>query len=166
MQLLISKSDIQKYRQLSNTSYDDKLNEMILDAQIIDVRPLLGEKLYNKIIADADSYTELLEGGTYQYQGNTYNNYGLKMVLSYYAYARYTMFGSSIDTSFALVEKLNDTSKPTDYAQKKALWHNSNQAAFSIWENVREYLIRTKNTDFTGNCQTKNNGGFNFSRIG
>lgn len=78
MQPLITRDDIAKYRQISKTPNSDKLNEMILDAQMLDLQPLLGENLYNKLIASPADYHELITGGIYEHNGITYTNYGLK----------------------------------------------------------------------------------------
>ncbi len=148
MQLLITRSDIAQYRQISKTPNTDKLNEMILDAQIQDMAPLLGEKLYNKIISAPEEYTELMDGGTYNYKGETYTNYGLKMMLSYFAYARHIMFSSVTDTPYSVVEKLNDSSRTADASAKKAIYTLNRDNALKIWENVKNYLVRTSHSDF------------------
>jgi len=165
MTKLITRTDIAKYRQISKTPHDDKLNEMILDAQMLDVQPLLGEILYNKILATPAEYEEMLDGGIYEYKGVAYTNYGLKMVISYFAYARYMMFSSVIDTPFSVVEKLNPDSRPVETSTKKSIYTLNRDAAFQIWENVRNYLIRTGNPDFPQNCRTAVPGGMKFTKI-
>lgn len=152
MTLLISRTDIAKYRQISKTPNNDKLNEMILDAQMLDLQPLLGEKLYNKLVAAPKNYAELLDGGVYDYQGTSYTNYGLKMVLSYFTYARYMMFGSVTDTPFSTVEKLNNDSRPVEASTKKSIYQLNRDAAMQLWENVRNYLIRIDHPDFKKEC--------------
>ena len=148
MQLLITRNDIAQYRQISKTPNNDKLNEMILDAQMQDLAPLLGEKLYNKLLKPSQEHEALLSGGPYEYNDETYTNHGLKMVLSYFAYARYIMFSSIVDTPFSLVEKLSNDSRPADIASKKAIYNLNRDNAFKIWENVKSYLIRTNHPDF------------------
>lgn len=166
MNKLISRSDIAKYRQISKTPHDDKLNEMILDAQMIDLQPLLGENLFNKIVSNPENYTELLEGGSYTYNGLDYTNYGLKMVLVYYAYARYMMFSSVTDTPFSVVEKLSENSRPLEASSKKTIYTLNRDAAYNLWENVKNYLIRTKNPDFTKCNETRASIGMRFTKIG
>ena len=148
MQLLITRSDIARYRQIAKTPHNDKLNEMILDAQLLDIQPLLGENLYNKLIALTDGYEELLEGGIYEHDGISYTNYGLKMALAYFAYARYMMFSSVTDTPFSVVEKLNDNSRPADGTTRKSIYNLNREAALTIWDNVKNYLTRTGQPDF------------------
>jgi len=166
MQLLITRSDIAKYKQISKTSHDEKLNEQILDAQILDLQPLLGERLYNKIVNAPADYLELLNGGTYEYDGLSYTNYGLKMVLSYYAYARYIMFGSAIDTPFSIVEKLNDNSRPVEATQKKSIYILNKESAAQLWDNIKNYLVRTNNPDFNHCNRPTRPGGMKFIKIG
>lgn len=164
MQLLITRNDIAKYRQLSKTPNNDKLNEMILDAQLLDLEPLIGESLYNKLIAAPEAHEELMNGGVYEHDGISYTNYGLKMVLSYFAYARYMMFSSVTDTPFSVVEKLNSDSRPVEASTKKTIYSLNRDAAMQLWENVRNYLIRTKHHDY--NCSSINaSGGLRFTKI-
>jgi len=143
MQPLITRNDISRYRQIAKAVNDDKLREMILDAQLLDLQPLLGEEFYNKILAAPEDYTEFLNGGIYEHDGISYTNYGLKMVLAYFAYARYMMFSSITDTPFSVVEKLNSESRPADRTDKKSIYNLNRDVAMQLWGNVKSYLIRT-----------------------
>lgn len=166
MQLLITRNDMALYKQMAKTHYDDKLNEQIRDAQLLDLQPLLGEHLFNKIIAAPESYTELLAGGIYTHDGIEYTNYGLKMVLAYFSYARYAMFASAIDTPFSMVEKLNDTSRPVEISAKKSMYTLNREAAMQLWGNVSNYLVRTGNADFKPCGTTAQSRGFRIKKLG
>lgn len=163
MQPLITRSDIARYKQVAKTPHDDKLNEQILDAQLLDVQPLIGESLFHKILAAPADYEELLEGGVYEHDGISYTNYGLKMVLAYFAYARYMMFSSAIDTPFSVVEKLDGNSRPLEPSAKKTLYTLNREAAMQVWGNVRNYLLRTDNPDFKS-CRPRP-AGMRFTKI-
>lgn len=165
MQPLITRNDIAQYRQISKTPNDAKLKEMILDAQMLDLQPLLGESLYNKILYAPEEYEPLLEGGIYEIDGIGYTNYGLKMVLAYFSYARYVMFASMTDTPFSVVEKLNPDSRPADPAAKKTLYALNREAAFQLWENVKRYLARTRHPYFTL-CNNTVAGSLKLKKIG
>jgi len=168
-QLLITRSDIAQYRQISTTWNDAKLNELILDAQIQDIAPLLGETLYNKLLATPADYTELLDGGSYTVDGTQYTSYGLKMVLAYYTYARFIMLGDATATPFGFVQKLNsDVSQPVSDAMRKSTWQINVDGASKIWDSVRNYLVRTKQPDYSFNhCQSApRTGGFRIKKIG
>jgi hypothetical protein len=166
MQLLISRSDLAQYKQMAKTTFNDKLNEQIRDAQLLDLQPLIGESLFNSILAAPQDHTELLEGGVYEHDGISYQNYGLKMVLSYFAYARYAMFSSVIDTSFSMVEKLNDNSRPAEPLAKKTLYTLNRDAAMQLWGNVKNYLTRTRYTGYKLQGQNAPKGGFRLKKIG
>lgn len=165
MQPLITRNDIARYKQLAKTPHDDKLNEQILDAQLLDLQPLIGESLFNKMLSTPEDYTELLDGGIYEHDGISYTNYGLKMVLAYFAYARYMMFGSAIDTPFSVVEKLNDSSRPVEAASKKTIYTLNRDAAQQLWGNVKNYLIRTGQPDYKGCHATATSGRFHLKKI-
>ena len=164
MQPLITRSDIARYKQMAKTTHDDKLNEQILDAQLLDLQPLIGESLFNKILADPQSYAALLDGGIYEHEGISYTNYGLKMVLAYYTYARYIMFSSSIDTPFSVVEKLSDNSRPAEPLAKKTIYTLNREGAMQVWGNVKNYLIRILQPDFIS-CHTPHPTGFRLKKI-
>ena len=166
MQPLITRNEIAQYRQISKTPNDAKLNEMILDAQLLDLQPLLGDNFLNKIEGTPEDYTDLLEGSLYDYKGISYTNHGLKMVLSYFTYARYLMFSTVTDTPFSVVEKLNDNSKQVDYSTKKSIYAINRDSAFTIWKNVELYLLRTDNQDYKNyKCPNPKQGGFRLTKI-
>lgn len=158
-QKLVNRATIAKYKQISKTVFDDKLDELIIEAQIQDVMPLIGERLFNAIMEAPASYSDLLEGGSYEYNGITYQNYGLEAVISYYVYARYALFGSVTDTPFSIVEKMagQGESKPVEYPFKKAMYQLNRNNAFQIWRNVENYLLRTNEPLFQGCRVVKNN---------
>jgi hypothetical protein len=108
MHQLVTRLDIAKYKQIARSYNDAKLNEIILDAQILDLQPLIGEALFTKIIDNPSAYSDLLNGCFYSSDNGNHSNYGLKMVLSYFVFARHIMYSGIIDTAYSIVEKLND----------------------------------------------------------
>lgn len=164
MQPLITRNDIARYRQLSKTPHDAKLNEMILDAQMMDLQPLLGEKLFNQVMADPESHEVLLTGGIYEHEGISYTNYGLKMVLAYFAYARYVMFGSVTDSPFSVVEKLATESRPAELSTKKSIYSMNREGAQQLWENVKNYLTRVRYPGYESSC-SQPVAGLRFTKI-
>lgn len=149
MQPLITRDDIVKYRQIAKSPNNDKLYESILEAQLLDLKPLLGERLFDNIIARPEDYAELLDGGVYTHDGIEYSNYGLKMALAYFAYARYAMFSHVTDTPYAFVEKRNPDSQPVTSETKKSLFTTNREIAGKVWNNVMMYLQRTNYPDYT-----------------
>jgi len=100
---LIDRDGVAMYRQISKTVHNDVFNSILNQTQIEDIAPLLGEELFNDLMANIEDYDDLLDGGAYTYNSITYQNYGLRSVIAYYVDARLKMFGNEIDTPFGLV---------------------------------------------------------------
>lgn len=139
---LIDILEIRKYKQVSGSITTERINQFILEAQIQDLAPLLGEDLYNSIITDPSAYETLLNGNKYAYNGKNYTNYGLNIVLAHYAYARYVRFGSYVDTPFSYIEKKNDTSERVSESGKNSLYTLNRDTAFTYFKNVLTYMQR------------------------
>ena len=167
--MLINKQDIENYREISRSVKDNKINPHIEDAQYLDLRPLLGERLYQDLVKNTtdSKYVDLMDGGEYTIGDNTYNNPGIKKVLSIFAYARYILFGSYTDTGFGLVQKSNQDSTPVPDAGKRNIHTKDRDTAMQYWFEVANFLNR-KSTDYplwaTG-CSTSRPGKFRISKI-
>lgn len=145
---LITLSDIKAVKHVSS-HLGRKADQAIQDAEILDIKPLLGEKLYFDMRAneDATNYALLLDGGEYTYDDFTYDFVGLKRVHVEFAYARLIFFGSETASPHGVVEKINQDSRHISRDRKKELWTASRQTAVEFWEEVRRFLIR-KEEDF------------------
>jgi hypothetical protein len=75
------------------------------------------------------------------------------------------MFGSAIDTPFSVVEKLNDNSRPADSASKKTIYTLNRESAQQLWGNVKNYLIRTGQPDYTSCRNNPVTGRFHLKKI-
>lgn len=144
---LIDRDGVAMYRQVSKTVHNDVFNSILNQTQIEDIATLLGEELFNDLMANIGDYDDLLDGGAYTYNDITYQNYGLRSVIAYYVDARLKMFGNEIDTPFGLVNKLNSdgTSQPSNYKMKEAIYQANRQTAFTLWQSVENWLKRTNN---------------------
>lgn len=169
--LLIDRPFVSTVKQISKSLRDEVFNAVVIETQITDIAPLLGEKLFNAILKAPADYTALLEGGDYTIDGELFTNYGLKTVIAYYFYARYKMFGDVIDTPFSSVSKTNENSIPTSEKTKKDLFLLNQQSGFTVWQSVENFLIRTeeplyKNSSIlSGNCITTHNPRLKISKI-
>jgi hypothetical protein len=161
----LTRDEIAEYVQVSKTPFNDKQKELLITANLNEIRPLLGERLFDAVASTPESYEALLNGGAYEYNGVTYQNYGLKAVLAHYYYAYNAMYGDAVDTPFGQVNKLNgNLSQPLEYNFKKNMFQVNKQKAFSIWQTVEAFLIRTNEPLFK-KCGFKRNGNFNISKI-
>lgn len=167
--MLITKENIGTYREVSRSVSDKKINPHIEDAQYLDLRPLLGERMYQALVKDYQetNYAALMEGGEYTFNGNTYNNPGLIKVLSIFAYARYIVFGSYTDTGFGLVQKSNQDSTPVPESAKRNIHTKERDTAMQYWFEVVNFLNR-KSINYPlwkSNCSTSRPGKFRISKI-
>ena len=163
---LVTIAKVQQFKQVSNSINTAKFNETVLQAQMTELYPLLGEELYYDLINNIGDYTDLLTGGIYTYQGITYTNVGLESVISHYWYAYHSFYGDQVDTAFGLREKLNnDVSKQVDASMKKTMFELNCRYAYNLWLNVERYLIRTNNPLFRCSAKPKMRN-FRISKIG
>lgn len=142
MSLLISKIDIGIYREISASVKDNKINPMIEDAQLLDLKPLLGERFYYDLVANVGNYSDLLNKKEYTHNGQTIESPGIKRVLIDFAFARYVMHGSQTDTPFGLVQKVGENSVAISRADKKEGYKHHQQIAMQYWSEVENYLNR------------------------
>ena len=163
---LVTIAKVQQFKQVSNSINTAKFNETVLQAQMTELYPLLGEELYYDLINNIGDYTDLLTGGIYTYQEITYTNVGLESVISHYWYAYHSFYGDQVDTAFGLREKLNnDVSKQVDTSMKKTMFELNCRYAYNLWLNVERYLIRTNNPLFRCSAKPKMRN-FRISKIG
>ena len=142
---LISKSTILKYRQISKSVDETLINQSINDAELLDLKPLLGELLYNDLvtnIVDA-KYQDLMVGKSYTYDGKNYDFKGLEAVLANFSYARYIVFSSFVDTPFGLVTKNSQDSQAVSESNKRAMSKSAEQTAYSYFNSIRDFLNRS-----------------------
>lgn len=146
--MLISKATILKYRQISKSVDETLINQSINDAELLDLKPLLGELLYNDLttnILDV-KYQELMNGKSYTYNGSTYIFKGIESVLANFAYARYIVFSSYVDTPFGLVTKNSQDSQAVSESNKRAMSKSAEQTAYSYFNAIRDFLNRNETT--------------------
>lgn len=143
---LISKSDFETYKALSaNLNVEKQLLPNVIDAQQMDLKPLVGSafylSIYNEVTTGFSLYQELWEGSTWTASdGRTYRHEGLKTVLIYFAYYRYVMNSSQNETAFGIVQKLEQYSQQVSEKTIQRKIDNARSAALSYWNDVEWFL--------------------------
>ena len=97
---------------------DSKATRFIVEAEEMDVRPVLGDKMLAYIRDNVAQVSNLLNGTTYTYNGQTYTFSGLKKAVAYYTYAR-LIVGGDIEVTRSGVNILPATMQ---YASIKRRW--------------------------------------------
>ena len=145
--MIITGADISKARDLSTSGKPRKINQYIEDAELSDLRPLLGEELYQDLITnptatDDGDYPKLLQGSTYTYGDYDYTHPGIRAVLVDFAYARYRFFGNDTDTAFGFKEKQFDDGINTSVSRNREVYGAIRKVAKDKWFLVKDYLDR------------------------
>lgn len=149
--LLITKEDFAGYSELStNIREDKKLNQHILNAQELDLKPLLGFAFFHDLLKNKDSekYQDLINGKEYRYSNIVDVNFlGLKPVLVYYSVARYTQVANVQATATGFTVKSNQYSEQPDFRMRAEMIREAESIAIGHWSNVQMFLD-THSTDF------------------
>lgn len=151
MNPLITLQDIRDIKSISlNLNSDKELTPHILEAQDFDLRPLLGDNFFLDFLEDFEAspslseYSDLWNGCTYTFQGEKFRHEGLKTILAYHSYARYTSEAGIQSTATGFVQKTNQYSDPVN---DKAISRKIAQArsAAQICEGrTIDYICRNK----------------------
>ncbi len=90
--IILKLADIQVYSDISDNLNTDRLARFATRVQETQLRELLNDALYNKLIADLDAsgvpqsapYIALVDGKTYTYNNETVEYFGLKPFLTFH----------------------------------------------------------------------------------
>lgn len=148
--LLVTIEDFSQFRAITaNLDSIKRLDPYIQEAQILDLKPLLGSALYWDFMKNEteDKYALLINGKEYtDPSGRPEYMPGVKPIVCYFAYARFVMANNVTSTPFGMVNKKNDYS---DQVQEKTLARLAQEArstATAYWEEVRKYLDYNRST--------------------
>jgi hypothetical protein len=166
MDNLITAQEFAAYRNISKKLNIGKIDECIKLAQSVDLFDILGEFLFDVIgNKDEASYADLMSGSTFTVSSSNYIQEGIKSLLADYAYGRYLYAINTNQTSFGLVQKINDDSTPIDRNMIKDMVKLSAQDASIKFRMIDKYLLNNTST-FTryskGNDSTINTFSQNF----
>lgn len=157
-ELLITYKDFPQFKNISpNTNISKDLEPYILEAQRIDIEPFLGSALYYDLINTypypnvetpdplAVNYTPLVQGETYTNCNNEeVYFYGLKMVIIYYAYARFIHNLPNRVTRHGVVKQNSGYSDKLSNAEVKELVNESRSIGLKYQNDTHIYLCENK----------------------
>jgi len=153
---LITITDIQEYKPISsNSNSSKKINPFIQEAQEFELRPFLSDQFYNELLTQFQSspqfpnsaYDDLFNGSTWTSGNRTYTNPGLKVVLVYYAYARYLNKSNTNSTAFGMVGKSNPDSTPLTEKTLSRLVGEALSGA-KAYENRVKFFLDCNSSDY------------------
>lgn len=141
---LITANDIRAVRDLSNQIKDSKINPIISDAEISDLRPLLGHAFFYDIKKTPANYTDLLNGSEYIVNETTFYQFGVKRLLCELAYVRYMFDSSDISTPFGVVNKDFENGTKISREREKELSNLRKKTTNDFWIDIKYYLENNK----------------------
>jgi hypothetical protein len=156
MKLLIGKSDFEGRIDLStNLDAAKKLNQHILHAQEFDLCGLMSDQFYYFFMDQFNSNGSpketmppgikfLHEGGSYNLNGVSWLNPGIKPVLVYFTGARLIKGIDQHITPNGFSTKVNDFSEPVSASRKAFQANEYENQARSYWNKVETYLNNHK----------------------
>lgn len=171
MAIIIVQSDFALIGQLATHCDKAKLNIAIEEAITFDLEPLLCDLFtdVNENWASVEEvWSNLINGSTYTGCNNKERKHpGIKKVLLYYAYARYTVTNNFNDTPNGHVTKTNDLSIPKPLREIESFADKYRSMGYLTWEKVKSFLCvekdvyenfnakECKDCGCGGNCQSK-----------
>lgn len=134
--LLINKTDLSQFKQISKALQIDKTDEYVREAQTYDLIPLMGTKFFFDMLSKRthQKYVNLINGGTYTVDGIQYSFNGIKAVLAYFAYARLVLTVDAVNSPFGMNRKLQPDTEPLSHSEKKDIRMMAIQSANMEWE--------------------------------
>ncbi len=175
--LLIDRTDFDDYRDLSKNIVDERLDSMIREAQIREVRTFLGDVLYLKLLSDytiigktfsLQIYTDLWYGVDYTFNDKTIRFNGLIAFHIMNAYKRILDHNQLNVTRYGIKSMQTDFSEDTLQVKIRNEMVSSGSMA-KVYSSDAEKFIRTKIADYPDwnyNGQTPiKNTAFNFIKI-
>lgn len=136
----------------------------IEEAQMLDIKPTIGDAAYLRLFATDDADAALLwRGGIYTAGGEQRVFAGLRKALLYYAYARIIRASGGTVTRFDFVRKNDDYSTSTDGKERQQAYAE----AFAIADGYKADAVRFMNDSgrFAG-CHKIVNNRLKIKKIG
>lgn len=146
MDHLITPAELSQYgRPISSKTDEDKLNAYIIEAEQMNIKPVLGDSLFLSILGKGEEDEEirtLLNGGTYQSKDSIYSFAGLKSAMSYYVYAKYLMVGDFNATRFGVMMKEDSYSSHISSAERSNAYSDTLEVANCYLQDCVTYCKR------------------------
>jgi len=157
MNILWTQAEQTATRPISDNNITRKFQQLAYDTQIKDLKPLLGFDMFQDLIQNPTTVANalLLSGGTYTYNGVTYQFEGLKKALCYFFYANYIMDNLQ-DTFHGFVTQNTEDSTAASSGDKKNLRDQNREIAMRIWEDCKIFIEYNSVNYPLFNCRTHN----------
>lgn len=112
----------------------------IEEAEMQDVKPLVGDALFFDICDHPSKYEELLEGGICEIKGKKLGFGGLKRAVAYYVWARMVKCSVHHLTRFGFVNKNDDNSHAVEWKERQAAYNDAYAVADNYMKECLAYI--------------------------
>lgn len=148
----------------------DILDRAIEQAEDFDVKSVLNNVFFTQIDKNKATYSLLLNGGEYIYNGYTYSFKGLQYAIAYFALARWTKGSNSNATPFGTVVKSSNDSDPVSNADLMIKVNEYRSVGTQYLDECLQFLSVQTDPIYTlyrgGISPTKKNSSINIDIIG
>lgn len=128
LNLLVTQQEINDYARPCKAQ-QELADRCIEEAQLLDIKPAVGDSVYLRLFDATDANAQLLwNGGTYTACGQQRIFAGLRKALLYYAYGRIVRASGGVVTRFDFVVKRDAYSDSSELKERTQAY----QEAFSI----------------------------------
>lgn len=156
-------------RPMGSNIDENRLLAYITEVELMNVKPVLGDKLFHSLLADEkeenEQLVQLLNGGGYSYKNEMYSFAGLKATISYYVFAKNVMVGDFQPTRYGMVMKESDYSSHISTAERSACYNDTIEVANSYLQDCIDYCKRVGLLSF-GIGRSTASGGVKIRKIG
>lgn len=137
---------------------EEIIAKAIEEAEMLDVKPALGDALFNKL-QNSVTYSRLMEGGTYEVNGEVRAFAGLKRTLAYYAWARLINSATHHLTRYGYVDKNGEYSRTVDLKERQQAVGDATAIANAYMRECLLYIEAHPDTflEYQGNGKIKAN---------
>lgn len=174
MNNLLTPTQIQSFKDLGIKIDEKKIIPIIEQAQIVELKEVLGDRFYFDVIANKNNpdYAPLLSGCSFTYFGVNYYQDGLNALLADYFMSKYILQVNTNLTPFGATQKLSNDSELADRNSLKDVSTQQLQLAGARWEIIRLYLNANpnlfpnwKNNIYSSDSAKAGNRTFKFRKI-
>lgn len=139
MKHLITIKEISQLARPCNAK-EDLSERCIEEAELLDVKPVIGDKLYLRLMDNIEPGI-LMDGGRWiDKNGNPHIIAGLKKTTAYYAYARIVRNGTGRQTASGFVEKRGEYSDRSDLKERMSAYEEAFSIADGYMKEVLSYI--------------------------
>lgn len=143
MNNILTATEIKNYKDIGNKIDENKINSIIEQAQLIDIKALLGDRFYFDLINNLSNpiYQPLLDGSSFTYFDINYTHDGIKALLADYFMSKYVLSINTNFTPFGATVKTPQDGEIADRNSLKDISTQQNQLAGARWEIIKLFLI-------------------------